>query len=254
MSSKVTYRQQYTRCGKERCGKCKEGTGHGPYWYEYWSENGRTVSKYIGLRLHTEIEIKRQGAGDAQDRDESTPTARHNTNTDKVTPYGTGIGSGHLQRLPLQSDTQVLRIFVLGQFLVECLRGNEWSAVVNRTWRRRRARALLGCLLSNPGRRVGREQAMEALWPNLDMETAANRLNGAVHELRQILEPELARPAASRMLRLERDVLELAGRTSIWVDADAFESLLNEANSIEVRESNETALYQGSREIGRAHV
>src|SRR5438128_1336739 len=46
MKSKITYRQQFTRCGKQRCRKCKEGTGHGPYWYAYWSENGRTVSKY----------------------------------------------------------------------------------------------------------------------------------------------------------------------------------------------------------------
>ena len=52
MSSKITYRQQYTRCGKERCRKCKEGVGHGPYWYAYWSENGRTISKYIGIRLN----------------------------------------------------------------------------------------------------------------------------------------------------------------------------------------------------------
>src|SRR5256714_4865159 len=64
MNSKITYRQQYTRCGKERCRKCKAGAGHGPYWYAYWSENGRTVSKYIGLRLPSDIEIKRQGAGD----------------------------------------------------------------------------------------------------------------------------------------------------------------------------------------------
>ena len=50
-NNKVTYRQQYTRCGKERCRKCREGSGHGPYWYAYWSENGRTISKYIGTRL-----------------------------------------------------------------------------------------------------------------------------------------------------------------------------------------------------------
>ena len=51
MDNKVTYRQQYTRCGKQRCRKCREGAGHGPYWYAYWSEKGRTVSKYIGTHL-----------------------------------------------------------------------------------------------------------------------------------------------------------------------------------------------------------
>src|SRR5437764_9206397 len=123
MSSKITYRQQYTRCGKERCRKCKEGVGHGPYWYAYWSENGRTVSKYIGIHLPSGVEIKREGAENEY------------TNTDKVTPLTSDIGSGYPERLPLQSGTQVLRIFVLGQFRVERWRANEWSAAVNRTWR-----------------------------------------------------------------------------------------------------------------------
>src|SRR6202165_4317602 len=57
MNNKVTYRQQFTRCGKQRCRKCKEGTGHGPYWYAYWSENGRTISKYIGIHPPAGIEL-----------------------------------------------------------------------------------------------------------------------------------------------------------------------------------------------------
>src|SRR5450759_2787120 len=52
MKSKVTYRQQYTRCGKQRCRKCREGEGHGPYWYAYWSEKGRTVSIYHEEQSH----------------------------------------------------------------------------------------------------------------------------------------------------------------------------------------------------------
>ncbi len=70
---------------------------------------------------------------------------------------------------------------------------------------------------------------MEALWPDLDSDTAANRLHGAVHELRLILEPELARPAESHLLRLEHDTFELAGQDLVWVDADAFEALLKDA-------------------------
>src|SRR5437588_6856654 len=248
MSSKVTYRKQYTRCGKERCRKCKEGDGHGPYWYAYWSEKGRTISKYIGIHLPPGIDIERQTAGDVEaGKGAPLPAANQSSHVNKAVTSNTNIGSAHGEKLPLQLNTQVLRIFAFGQFRIERLQGNEWSAVINRTWHRRRARALLGCLLSSPGRRLGREQAMEALWPDLDMETAANRLNGAVHELRQILEPEIARPAASRMLHLERDVLELADRTQIWVDADAFETLLNEAHSLEVRQGSESSLYQGTR-------
>src|SRR5689334_7095750 len=58
MNGNVTYRQQYTRCGKQRCRKCREGTGHGPYWYAYWRENGRTISKYLGV--HAPAEARRR--------------------------------------------------------------------------------------------------------------------------------------------------------------------------------------------------
>jgi len=42
----VTYRQEWVRCGKE-CSKCP----HGPYWYAYWKEGGKTRSKYVGKEL-----------------------------------------------------------------------------------------------------------------------------------------------------------------------------------------------------------
>lgn len=45
-----THRQVFTRCGKEGC-KCAEGSGHGPYWYAYWSEGGQTRCQYIGKKL-----------------------------------------------------------------------------------------------------------------------------------------------------------------------------------------------------------
>jgi hypothetical protein len=45
-----TYRLEYIRCGKEEC-KCTSGDLHGPYWYAYWNENGKTKSRYIGKKL-----------------------------------------------------------------------------------------------------------------------------------------------------------------------------------------------------------
>src|SRR5437588_302477 len=247
MSSKVTYRKQYTRCGKERCRKCKEGDGHGPYWYAYWSEKGRTISKYIGIHLPPGIDIERQTAGDVEaGKGVPLPAANQSSRINKAGTSHTSMGSAHGERLPLQLNTQVLRIFALGQFRIERLQGNEWCAVINRKWQRRRARALLGCLLSSPTRRLGREQVMEALWPDLDTETAANRLNGAVHELRQILEPEIARPAASQLLRLERDVLMLADAGQIWVDAEAFETLLNKANTTSDPDLSEQLLVEAA--------
>ncbi len=43
----LTYRQEHVRCGKETCRSCP----HGPYWYAYWREDGRTRKRYIGRHL-----------------------------------------------------------------------------------------------------------------------------------------------------------------------------------------------------------
>ncbi|HEX7736615.1 MAG TPA: DUF6788 family protein [Ktedonobacteraceae bacterium] len=243
MNGKITYRQQYTRCGKQRCRKCKEGAGHGPYWYAYWSENGRTISKYIGIHPPEEVALKELQAAATQDEVDTQFSAGRDLLSHKTIPLPSGVHEASIittksaqeQTLPAESAAltgpqPLVRVYLLGHFRVERKEGEAWQTVANRTWQRRRARALLGCLLSQNGRRMGREQVMEALWPELDIETAANRLNGAVHELRQILEPEIERPAASKLLRLERDILMLADSAQIWVDADAFETLLNRVN------------------------
>lgn len=45
-SGSMTFRLERVSCGK----KCK-GCPHGPYWYGYWQEGGKTRSKYIGKNL-----------------------------------------------------------------------------------------------------------------------------------------------------------------------------------------------------------
>lgn len=41
------YRQEHVRCGKPRCRRCP----HGPYWYAYYREGGRTRRQYVGRYL-----------------------------------------------------------------------------------------------------------------------------------------------------------------------------------------------------------
>lgn len=45
-SGSMTYRLEMVSCGKN----CK-GCPHGPYWYGYWREGGKTRSRYIGKSL-----------------------------------------------------------------------------------------------------------------------------------------------------------------------------------------------------------
>ena len=42
-----TFRYETVRCGKSNCTRCP----HGPYWYVYWKEGGRTRSRYVGRTL-----------------------------------------------------------------------------------------------------------------------------------------------------------------------------------------------------------
>jgi len=43
----VRLRQQAVKCGKQACTACP----HGPYWYAYWTEDGRRRTKYVGRLL-----------------------------------------------------------------------------------------------------------------------------------------------------------------------------------------------------------
>ena len=53
----ITYQQEMVRCGKTSCRKCRTtGAAHGPYWYAYWSEGGKTKKRYIGKQLPEQVE------------------------------------------------------------------------------------------------------------------------------------------------------------------------------------------------------
>lgn len=59
-TSKVTYQLEKIKCGKA----CK-GCPHGPYWYAYWKEAGKTRTKYIGKKLTT-ADHKERGLTDEE--------------------------------------------------------------------------------------------------------------------------------------------------------------------------------------------
>jgi hypothetical protein len=51
----ITYQLQYRKCGKASCSTCRNGQGHGPYWYAYWREGSRLRSGYIG-KVHPQLQ------------------------------------------------------------------------------------------------------------------------------------------------------------------------------------------------------
>jgi DNA-binding SARP family transcriptional activator/Tfp pilus assembly protein PilF len=214
MDGQVTYHQQISYCGKPRCRKCREGKGHGPYWYAYQIVDGRTVRTYIGKELPADIKKL---------------VAQEPPSTD------------------LDHAQAALRIYTLGQLRLERRSGQAWQAITDATWQHQRVRAPLICLLTSPGRRLGREQVMDALWPDLDIETATGNLNRAVHSLRHLFEPGLSRPATSQLLLTEREQVILADQSRIWIDADAFEELINQAHAASDPEQAEHLLMQADQ-------
>src|SRR5579859_6728821 len=220
--SKVTYHQQVSYCGKPRCRKCREGTGHGPYWYAYTTVEGRTTRSYVGKDLPPEKLAEMQGGPQPP-----------------LTPY------------EREREQSTIRIYALGQFRLERkMPHGGWQTVTEPAWQHQRVRSLLGCLISTPGRKLNREQIMEALSPELEMEAAASRLDRSVYSLRQLFEPRRDRLATSPLLLTEREVLVLAEHPQVWVDADVFDALLTKAHATEDPGEEEHLLEEASRLYG----
>ena len=51
----ITYQLQYRKCGKASCRTCRDGQGHGPYWYAYWREGSKLRSGYVG-KVHPNLQ------------------------------------------------------------------------------------------------------------------------------------------------------------------------------------------------------
>src|SRR3989440_3374876 len=234
MSGKVTYRQQFAHCGKPRCRKCREGVGHGPYWYAYQTENGNTTRTYVGKDLPPE----------AQAMIEALHEQTRDTGTSAFTVTLTGLTHA------------TVRLFVLGQIRLERRRGQQWQPVIDPAWQQQQVRSLLGYLVSSPTRTVRRKNAMAALWPEQEAETASDNLDKCVETLRQLLEPvRSARGQSTRhglpLLRSEGESLILAEQARVWVDADAFEYLLSQAHAVNV-EASATAAEEKQRLLEEA--
>jgi len=71
---KVNYQREYVRCGKKSCGSCP----HGPYWYAYWSEKGKTRKRYVGKELPSSDQGESdQGESDQGESDQEREIPKH---------------------------------------------------------------------------------------------------------------------------------------------------------------------------------
>src|SRR5215204_2247205 len=110
----------------------------------------------------------------------------------------------------------VLEICLLGGFATRV----GAQLVPAKVWRQRRAAAIVKLLALEPGHRLHREQLLDTLWPELDSDSGANNLRGALHHARLGLERAGAPPGV--FLARDGDQLVLGPRDQLVVDVEAF--------------------------------
>jgi DNA-binding SARP family transcriptional activator len=129
--------------------------------------------------------------------------------------------------MPADATSQAgpsLRLSLLGGFRAEV----NGQVVPEAAWGRPSARTLVKLLAVTPGHRLHRDQALEALWPELAPDSALNGFRKALHLARRALEPDLPHRGASAHLHLVDETVSLAsGR--VWVDVDHFQALAEAA-------------------------
>jgi DNA-binding SARP family transcriptional activator len=143
-----------------------------------------------------------------------------------------------------------IRVHTFGAFTIERLvlplplaeQKPVYEEVPHEEWRRRmQSRTLLKLLLCRPQRRARRGLLLQAFWPDTHPENADQYLNAIASILRQVLRPV---PRGESLLSTKTDPpsYELADQHYLWVDADAFEALLNRADRAGARADGEDPL------------
>src|SRR5581483_9433577 len=96
-------------------------------------------------------------------------------------------------------------------------------------WARRKAKLLVKLLALQPHRQLHREQVMEYLWPEQELEAAVNNLHKTIHAARRALEPQLKSGAESNFILTQDQRVLLRAPGGVWVDVEAFERRAAEA-------------------------
>ncbi len=100
-----------------------------------------------------------------------------------------------------------------------------WKLVEKDAWAKGRvARSVFKRLLAAPGRRLSRGAVQDDLWPDTEnFELADKNVYNAINQIRQVI--------GKTLVRTMEAAYELAGQDLIWLDIDACEQLLKEAEN-----------------------
>jgi DNA-binding SARP family transcriptional activator len=118
-----------------------------------------------------------------------------------------------------------LRIALLGGFRVELV---DRPGLPVCSWQRRSAKRLTKLLATHPRHALHREQILEILWPDVELESALNSFGKALYAARRAFEPQLLARGSSRYLTLVDGMLALNTQV-VEIDTDQFERLAESA-------------------------
>lgn len=111
-----------------------------------------------------------------------------------------------------------LCVRALGAFEVEV----DGALIPVSRWPRRKTKALLKVLLTNPGKTFSVDQLIDTLLPNADVEKAGANIKARISELRRVLEPGLSRGQDSQYIVSIGEGYAFNVDASYWLDAEAF--------------------------------
>ena len=111
-----------------------------------------------------------------------------------------------------------LRIRTLGAFSV--WRGDQ--EVRDREWRSNKARQLLQLLLTERGRSLPRDRVLEALWPEMEPDAAANNLRVTMNRLSKAIEPDRPDGAPPAYILQQGDTYGFNTTSDYRIDAADF--------------------------------
>ncbi len=114
---------------------------------------------------------------------------------------------------------------LLGRF---CLYLGE-REIPEAAFKSRKALSLLKLLAIKPKHQLHRDQAIDALWPELDPTAAAAQMYKSIHYIRKAFEATTAGPAPEALLVYKDETLKLTAPAEVHTDLDAFQHLTQEA-------------------------
>ena len=134
-----------------------------------------------------------------------------------------------------------LCVYLLGRFEVRA--GDR--LIIDQSWPRRKAKALLKLLALNRGRWLHREQVLETLWPDLEPSAADHNLRQNLHYVRQAF---AAHGLASPVVIAAHSTVALAREA--WVDTEAFGDRAAAARQTRT----DPALYESALDVFRGDL